>query len=297
MVNRETQDARNRPINGYGYPCITTAQIMTIKYKDDFNIVLNLFSRLVESKAGGRIPTGDAWKNDIQVLALKLIRHLVSMKMVCEGVTIEQDVGVQYDFIDHSSAKVLARASLETFLVFAHIFRETSPPTALFRHRTWHLAGLLDRQGFIPLTQEAHDKLHKERQQIEVLRQLIAEDPLFNKFTENERKKVLKGEWRAGKSWKQLAVAAGLNDSYISQTYSFFCSYSHSSYLSALQVRDARTIAEQEMLSETSIDVANSVLAHFIFTYCNIFPETRAVLDIDAMGRDCAELWHMRSRN
>lgn len=268
-----------------------------MNYRDDFNILLNLFSRLVESKAGGRIPAGDAWKNDIQVLALKLYRHLVSMKMVCEGTTIEQNGKAVYAFIDHISAKVLARAALETYLVFAHIFKGTSPKTGLFRHRTWNLAGLLDRQGFIPMEPDSIEKLQQEKQKIETLKQLITQDHLFTTYTEKEQKKILKGDWRACQSWKQLAVAAGFNEHYISQTYSFFCSYSHSSYLSTLQIQQARTIQDQEMLLGTSIDVANSVLAHFIASYGNIFPEVHTALEQDAEGKKCAELWHYRSRS
>lgn len=270
---------------------------MKMEYIDDFKILLDLFMRLVDSKAGNPIPAGHKWQNDAQILSLKLFRHLVSMKVILEGVTISKDEKPHSYFIDHSSAKVLARASLETYLVFSYIYSGTPQTTAIFRHRTWNLAGLLDRQRFHPLSDEAKQKLQEEKQRIELLKNQIAGDPEFACHEKKEQKKLLEGDWRAGKSWNRLAESAGFNRNYISQVYSFFCSYSHSSYLSVLQVGQAETIEEQSMLASTSIDVSNSVLGHFILSYCQLFPDVNEVLAKDVQGKTCAELWHYRSKS
>ena len=267
-----------------------------MEYKDDFKTLLDLFLRLVESNAGNVIPSGETWQNDAQILSLKFFCHLVSMKLITEGTEILRG-DIVYPFIDYSSAKVLSRACLETFLVFAHIYLVSSRSTAIFRHRSWNLGGLLDRQKFQPLTKEAYEKLQEEKQKIEILRFQIVEDPEFALYEKKQQKRLLEGHWRADTSWNQLAVAAGFNKSYISQIYHFFCSYSHSSYLSILQLGQAKTIEDQEMLVATSIDVANSVLGHFILSYCKVFPDANSVLAMDIEGKACAESWHGRSRS
>jgi hypothetical protein len=84
----------------------------------DYSALLDLFVRLVESQAGRKIEPGDEWLNDAQILATKLFRHLVSMRTLAAGATVEYGGIPAVCFIDHASVKVAARAALETYLVF-----------------------------------------------------------------------------------------------------------------------------------------------------------------------------------
>ena len=84
----------------------------------DYSTLLDLFIRLVESQAGKKIKSGVEWLNDAQVLATKPFRHLVSMQALAAGATIEHDGIPRVFFVDHASVKVVARAALETYLVF-----------------------------------------------------------------------------------------------------------------------------------------------------------------------------------
>jgi hypothetical protein len=84
----------------------------------DYNVLIGLMIRLVESQAGKPITKGKGWLNDSQTLSIKLFRHLVSMPCLATGATIEQNSIPTLCHIDHSSIKVIARAALETYLVF-----------------------------------------------------------------------------------------------------------------------------------------------------------------------------------
>ncbi|UUZ77851.1 hypothetical protein LP414_13120 [Polaromonas sp. P1(28)-13] len=95
-------------------------------YSADYSTLLDLFIRLVQSQAGKRIESGEAWRNDAQTLSVKLFRHLVSIQTLATGATVEQNHVPTVFFVDHASVKVVARAALETYLVF---FICTGTPT------------------------------------------------------------------------------------------------------------------------------------------------------------------------
>lgn len=56
---------------------ISTTSARHAAQERDFATLLSLFIQLVDSQAGRKIPAGDEWLNDAQVLATKLFQHLV----------------------------------------------------------------------------------------------------------------------------------------------------------------------------------------------------------------------------
>src|SRR5450759_5970971 len=95
---------------------------ITTPYDSDYSTLLDLFIRLVQSQAGKRIETGEAWRNDTQTLSVKLFRHLSSMQTLGKGTTVVQNSVPTVFFVDHASVKVVARAALETYLVFFYLY-------------------------------------------------------------------------------------------------------------------------------------------------------------------------------
>lgn len=146
-----------------------------MNHDTDYSTLLDLFIRLVESQAGIEIDNESAWLNDAQVLAIKLFRHLVSMRALAAGATVETAGGKTVFFVDHASVKVVARAALETYLVFFYLYGSADRSLSKFRHKTWQLGGLSDRQRYHASTQEGHDVLAQEKSQIEALKSEIGE--------------------------------------------------------------------------------------------------------------------------
>ena len=257
----------------------------------DYSTLLDLFIRLVESQAGKKIKSGDEWLNDAQVLATKLFRHLVSMQTLAAGATVEHDGIPAVFFIDHASVKVVARAALETYLVFFYLYGNSDQSLCEFRHTTWCLGGLVDRQQFHVSTEQGREVLAREKKQIEELKSRIESSPEIRAYTEKQRKKLLEGDWRIGNGWADLGVSAGFHEKYFKNIYGYLCGYSHSSYLSALQVGQAQSIADQQMLTKSILGIGVVLMAHFAISYSAAFNTASAVLSANPSAMRVAEKW------
>lgn len=260
-------------------------------YEPDYTTLVNLFFELVDSQGDKEIANNEAWKNDARVLSMKLFNHLVSMKVLAKGVTIENHGAPDYYFVDHSSIKVVARAALETYLVFYYIFCNEQESLSRFRHRTWNLAGLMDRQKFHTFGAEEREKQDSEKIQINSLIKQIESDPEISSYSEKHKKQLLKGNWKVGISWIEFGVQAGFYEKYFENVYSYLCGYSHSSYASALQMRQAQSIDDQNMLAQPIMGVGVVIMAHFTFTYSRIFSSATTVLNKNTYARSIAEKW------
>lgn len=260
------------------------------RHEADFSSLLELFVILVEAQAGQKVSTEDAWLNDRQVLAIKLYRHLYSMRQLSSGSTLFAQ-NLEHAFIDHSSIQVLARAALETYLVFYYVFALDDLVESKFRHLTWKLGGLMDRQKLTPITEAARTTKRTELSQVIELQTQIASQNFFSSFTEKQQKKILEGEWRIGKGWEQLATNAGFHTTYFRNIYTYLCGYSHSSYASALQIREAKELSSQRELSNSMFGVACMIAAHFAFTYSNLFSRAKDALDASPDLKSIARKW------
>lgn len=256
----------------------------------DYSTLLDLFIRLVESQPGIEIEDGSAYLSDAQVFAKKLFRHLVSMRALAAGANVETAGGLTF-FVDHASVKVVARAALETYLVFFYLYGTADRSLSKFRHNTWRLGGLADRQQFHISTQEGHEILACEKIQIEILRSEIEMLPQISDYTDKQRKMLLRGEWRIGKSWAALGAQAGFHEKYFKNIYGYLCGYSHSSYLSALQVGQARSIEDQQKLTQSILGIGIVLMAHFAFSYAGAFGNAEKILSANPAAKRVAEKW------
>ncbi|MNT21892.1 hypothetical protein D3C72_1572480 [compost metagenome] len=175
--------------------------------------------------------------------------------------------------------------------MFSFVFGDPSEDVSYFRHMTWRLAGLLDRQRRTPITAESRKKLVEENGILDALRREIEAHPLFASHTEKERKAITKkGDWAAGLQWQDLAARAGFHRQYFRNIYGYLCDYSHSSYAAALQVRDAQSWEEQHSLAAPFLQVMNMVMAHFISIYAALF-ESAAQILAESLVRATVERW------
>jgi hypothetical protein len=276
-------------VTTYGSSLNTLAVIMS--YDADYSTLLDLFTRLVQSQVGKKIEPGAEWLNDAQTLSIKLFRHLVSMQTIAVGATVEHDNLPTVFFVDHASVKVVARAALETYLVFFYLYGSEDRAVSKFRHTTWRLGGLIDRQHFHASTEKHREVLTSEKQQIDALRSEIEKAPQLQTYRPKQRARLLKGDWRIGSGWSDLSVQAGFHEKYFKDIYGYLCGYSHSSYLSALQVGQAQTIEDQRMLTQSILGIGVVIMAHFAFSYSGAFRSASAVLASNVEAKRIAEKW------
>ncbi len=270
---------------------ISTTSAYHAAQERDFATLLSLFIQLVDSQTGRKIPAGDEWLNDAQVLATKLFQHLVSMQSLANGATVAHKGAPSIFFIDHASVKVVARAALETYLVFFYLYGSSDLSLCEFRHKAWKLGGLADRQKFDIFMQEHRDILLRERASIERLAREIEGSPHISDYSVKQRIKLLEGEWRTGSGWADLGKDAGFHEAYFRNIYSYLCGYSHASYLSALQVGQARSLDDQKMLTHFVLGVGVVLMGHFAFSYSSRFESASAVLIADPEAKAIAERW------
>ena len=262
-----------------------------VNYHAEFTALLRLFFDLVQCQSGRSISAGEAWLNDAQTLSLKLFRHLVAMQALAKESIIALNERQSFSYVDHGSVKVLARAALETYLVFYYIFGSSDQSLCKFRYLTWKLGGLVDRQRFHVSTAENKKVLARERDRIMELRQEIASASQLHAFTPNQQKQILGGKWKVGHGWADLGDQAGFHKEYFHTIYSYLCSYSHSSYISALQVGEAQNVEDQRILAEAMMGIGLVLMAHFAFSYSSLFPSATKVLDSNASAKLIAERW------
>ena len=257
----------------------------------EYGELLRVFVQLVETQQGKQLLPGYEWLNDAQVLSTKLFRHLVSMQCLATGVSIELRELTTLTQIDHPSIQVIARAALETYLVFFFIYGDSDRKLSAFRHKLWHYAGLTDRQKYTIKSDDGHEKLEKERQELAKIAAEIQSSTYFDSYTKNQKHELLKGKWRTGKSWRDLGINAGFHSGYFDNIYNYLCGYSHSSYASALQVGQAQSLDDQKMLVRPILDIGIVIMSHFVFSYPTLFPDASAILATNKVAQGVAEKW------
>jgi len=249
-----------------------------------------LVIEMVDSPGGAPIPAGMAWMADRQTLSKKFAHHLHTLAGIHRGSMLTVG-GMGVSFIDHGSIKVIARAVLENFIVFAQIFGASDPEICRFRHMTWKLSGLIDRQSMSASTLDNKSRLSAERLQIDQLSAEVKAHTVFQTLTNGARKAILKGDWKTGRSWQTLAKEAGLSEIYFRNIYSYLCGYSHSSYAAALQVGQAKDLADQSSLSSSMFGVMCLCMARFATLYASLFPSARTVLERER--RPAFDMWNI----
>lgn len=269
------------------------APILTKSLATDFERLLTLVMQLVQSQAGQPIPADQLLLNDAQVLARKFCNHVVSLRLIVQPVEVDIAGYGAARHIDHSSVMILARAALETYLTFAYVYGSKDAQVRQFRHLIWHRAGLLDRQDFPARLAEHKEKLADEKITIDQLQAEIEAHVEWLQMATPLRKRVLKGEWRAGQSWVDLGVTAGFHPVHIKNVYSFLCGYAHSSWLSILQIRDAQALSDQEAMAAKFVSAALIFMSFFVQSYVALFPQAAAVLTSNPEAANLAQQWHL----
>lgn len=260
----------------------------------DFLVLIELFIKLVESQAGKHIPAGDEWLNDAQALSRKLFQHLTTIQSISGGTTITIDNDdAAFSFIDHSSAIVITRAALETFLVFNHIYGEENQELSRFNHKLWKLSGLLSRQTYPILVENNKKRVELEKIQIEDLKADIQTNAIFESYSEKQQKQLLKGNWDFDTSWQALGVKAGFHPVHFRMTYNFLCGYSHASYISALQIGQAQTVEAQRDLTSPMLQIGGILMAYFAFAYPKVFKSASEILEANPNAKIVASNWHL----
>ncbi len=262
-----------------------------------FDNLMLLFFRLVQSEARKNIDESDQWRNDAQVIAIKIFRHISSVKQLAAGVGFQIDGSQRFEFIDHSSVTIITRAALEAYLTFNYIYINTDEELSIYRHNIWQLGGLIDRGKLFVNTSQANEQRMEESIQIDQLKVEISKSKFFIASSSADKKSILAGRWRSTSGWAELAKGAGIHKTYFANIYNHLSGHSHASFISALQIRDAKDIISQKFLVDAMKQICCVILAHFCFSYVKLFPLSEGILKSDEELFESANMWFVGSED
>ena len=235
----------------------------------------------------------DPWLSNSHSLALKMFRHLSSVNTLCQMYTDVPPGHPPSHYIDFSSAQIVARAAIETFLTFAYIFCQDDPTLSQFRCEMWQLSGLADRAKLLPASVEAERTLTAEREQMEELRLSIGESPHLAAYSEKQARRILAGGWSQLRDWSELAVDAGIHSRYFDQTYNHLSGFSHSSYISATQIAQARDMPTQLNMAHACLQMSLFYTAHFVANFAKMSATAELFISKDESAKRLLNTWHI----
>ncbi|WP_298941555.1 DUF5677 domain-containing protein [uncultured Psychromonas sp.] len=220
------------------------------------------------------------------LLSKKFLNHINSFYTVLNGTNFN-DVVKNSEQIDHSSAKILLRASFESYLVMTHLFYDkpdlTEIRVLLYRH-----SGLKERQNKLPtknLDDALQEKMNLEAELIKTIEESI--ENLSSKLNLNHThiSKAVKEGWSTGNGWVKIGLKSSLPNKYVNYVYPYLCGYSHSGFESLMQLSTDENCNNQEVREKqtTLYFFATYLLANFSKSYC-LYSKSTGYENIENIG-------------
>lgn len=182
----------------------------------------------------------ESWQIWIEPLVHKFGFHSSTLLSLYQGTEIV--FGTQerrYKILDEPSIITLTRVVLENYLTLFYLyFSKKSKEELIFRNNVWVYSGTKQRTDFEVTTEYANERKQAELSALATYKKEIVESPFFKQMGSSMQKGILDGiKPRLGITWKKLIDESYLRNSFFMNLYSFKSSYSHSEYLSVLQVK------------------------------------------------------------
>lgn len=271
----------------------------TMTYRrNEYLEMMDIFIRCGESLRGKPVSADMSWQADTQPIAMKLFFHLGSLYALQSGTKLPDMAGAPINYVDFPSIATLARAAFETFLAFHFIFvQPTTNEEKHFRYTVWNLGGLKDRQRFMVTTQEGRDLLQQEKLKIEKLEKIIHSSSLYQPLSDARQKDAIKGKWRFGNKWEDLAELTGTHKGYFVSLYAYLSSFAHTGYLSILQLSQAEDQNTQHRLAGIYTNIGLSIMSHFLIAYCSLFAEAQKVLDGNERYNELVQIYFVKAED
>lgn len=197
-------------------------------------VLMELMDSLFQEKI--QIPNWQIWAES---LIIKFSFHSVSMIKMFDGIELPVKRNGKHPVVlDEPSIIILFRVILENYLTFSYLYcNKISDEEKQFRLAVWRYSGINQRANFEISTDEAKTKQANEKNFLTQLKKEIEESNFFNSFNAGDKKLILKGvKPRLFNSWMDIVRASGLRERFFKNLYGYKSNYSHSEFISALQI-------------------------------------------------------------
>ncbi|WP_258198152.1 DUF5677 domain-containing protein [Pseudomonas viridiflava] len=264
----------------------------------EFGALITLMADMITSQANA--PLGVAappeWSINLHILSMKLFKHLCSARTLLEPCSFGTATLPPYGYIDHSSIAAVTRSSIENYLVMHWLLGGGDDSVREFNHLIWMHSGWKKRSKLVATTEEAKVGRQRAEDAAAELWRLVQASPHYQKYNKDQQKRLRKGSWDVDWHWHDLACQAGLHNTYFTSIYPYLSGYTHSDFISCLQIGQASTIGTQYMLGASSISISLMVLGHFSTFYANLYPAAKAVLDASET-KHLVSKWYLRAED
>lgn len=267
------------------------------KYLNDLSFLVEHFILVANSLKGKAMPKSQRIRF-AEPLIKKALNHIISAIQLNKGTKFVLSDNSYVETIDFSSIAVVTRAAVETYLTFNYVLVNPKDKQEQdFRFLCWDLAGFIEREKFPGKTSIAI-KIKEDEQVLkkEVISQL-ENISIFQNLGKEEKKNLLRGNWRINKSWTDLAEAASIPDKTFKHIYSYLCSYSHSGRLSIIQIEQSKDVETQKKLSQTFLSINLIILARIILEYVDLIPECKNVFESNPQAVFLTNVWNETGNN
>ncbi|MBK7567981.1 MAG: hypothetical protein IPI31_09160 [Bacteroidetes bacterium] len=239
----------------------------------DLDVIINASVEIGNLMQGALIPESSHMLYYAEGLSQKIINHILTARYLLNGYQLGIENNLFEPKVDFGSIIILTRAALETYLALNYIFiAENNHSLQDFRYLCWDLAGYLERAN-MPAKVDHHKQLKEdEAKQIELIRNKLLINGIFQSLGPKVQKKALNGEWRLTLGWVDLATRAGINEIYFRNQYKFLCNYAHASRLSVIQIQQNKTFIQQKEMALFTVNTLIVVLAKHMYDYIEIMP-------------------------
>jgi hypothetical protein len=245
-----------------------------ISQMEDFDSLIKAFINIGNRIEHEKITKSNESLYNAEGLGKKILHHIITSRFLINGYQLNGF----YPQVDFASIAVLTRAALETYLTLNYLFvTPKDSDEKEFKLQVWYLGGL-DRIKFERAFADNMKKWEEECQQAERLRSKIEATNFYKKLHLINQEKVLKGDWKFG-GWSQLATAAGFDEKYFRQIYSWLCAYAHSNRWSIIQIQQMSSLNEQQEMGAAFISILMITLGKYGHDYIEIMPGLKDKVD------------------
>lgn len=270
---------------------------MAYDYISPYKRLLEITFAVVQSSTED-FQSKDGWYSYAHALALKFFRHLSTIQNLCQP---QLDLTTGDIYVDVASVQSLVRTTLENFLVFAHIFGPKDQSLVRLRFVIWQRCGLMERQKYKSSTSEHSEKLTSEQRDIDDLKREIEATPLFHSIyssgPKGQQTRLLNGEWMAVNKMPILADEAGIHEIYFRNIYKHTSGYSHTGFISAMQVTQARNLETQSLLAIGNLGTGLLIMTHFLIIFSQISDRAKKTLAEEPDVKELFESWHIQKED
>jgi hypothetical protein len=226
-----------------------------------------------------RVPVND-WNLWTEPVIFKFCYHASSLLKLLHGTELPYDQnGRKVKIFDEPSIFVLFRSMLENYLTFFYLFVDNvSEQEKYFRLLVWKYAATKQRSEFdVENDEEAKKRLEQEKLNAQQLRAQIESSPVFLNLPAGEKTVILRGRKpRLINGWQTLIESANLRSYLFKNLYSYKSSYSHSEFLSVLQIKQGRYGFNPNAKEHYLTIIIHALICKAIIDMASLFPAIKA---------------------